>query len=641
MSLIEVSNLTHIYTTKNEDGDIISQKKSLDALKFSVEEGEFVVILGANGSGKTTLARHLNALLMPTDGSVLIEGKSTADEANLYAIRSTVGMVFQNPDNQLVAQLLEDEVAFGPENLGLPTDEIRNRVDEALKSVGLSDRANFPVEYLSGGQKQLAAIAGVLAMQPKCMVLDEATSMLDPQGRREVLHAIEKLRGEKQIAIVMLTHDVEEALLADRICVMDRGRIVLSGKPEDIFQNENQIRELGLELPQAAGIAAELRFRGLPIRQGVMTEEELRRELSCLIGAQCTGIRMNRMTDTGVKVKKEEGTREKVKSPGIWKKDETTNNAGISGNAEELKKSGKEKKKNYIRNSHFSPDLKKRKDGEKLVELNHVTQRYFSGTDMQVVALRDVNFSIHAGEFIAIIGQTGSGKSTLLDLLGGLAKPAQGTVEASKMITGIVFQYPDHQLFDETVLEDVMFGPKNLGMNMEQAKMLARQALQVVQLPEETWGRSPLSLSGGEKRKAALAGVLAMEPEVLLLDEPTAGLAQADRTNLFTMLRDEYNAKGKTVLFTTHHMEDVAEFAERVIVLHEGAVAFDGRPKEVFRHADELGKIGLDVPLRVRLEEEFPVYMYNVDDTGVKSHDTTDCSTPSQREAFNHVLLQS
>lgn len=269
-TIIEVQNLTHVYMDSDN-----KEIQALAGIDLKIRQGEFVAVIGANGSGKSTLARHFNALQRPSSGLCLVEGMDTTAEENLWAIRQHVGMVFQNPDNQIVAAIVEEDVAFGPENIGVPTAEIRPRVEAALAAVGMSDYAKHAPHLLSGGQKQRVAIAGVLALEPKCIVLDEPTAMLDPQGRKEIVATVKKLNKEKGITVVYITHYMEEALMADRIIVMSEGRIKMEGTPPEVFSHVYELQGLGLEAPLAAQIAVDLRRDGLKIPEGIITNEEL------------------------------------------------------------------------------------------------------------------------------------------------------------------------------------------------------------------------------------------------------------------------------------------------------------------------------------------------------------------------------
>ena len=271
---IETQGLEHAYPLEG-GGQVVA----LRGVDLTIKRGEFVALVGPNGSGKSTLARHLNGLLMPTAGQVWVEGLLTSDAGNLWAVRQRVGMVFQNPDNQLVASTVEEDVAFGPENLGLPPAEIRRRVDEALHTVGLVEHRTHPPQMLSGGQKQLVAVAGALATRPACIVFDEPTSMLDPPGRRQILETIQHLNAAERITIVLITQSMEEASAARRVVVMDEGRIVMDGPPEEVFGQGERLRAVGLDLPPAVEIAERLRAAGLALPRGLMTVEAMARAL--------------------------------------------------------------------------------------------------------------------------------------------------------------------------------------------------------------------------------------------------------------------------------------------------------------------------------------------------------------------------
>lgn len=274
--MIRAEKLVYDYiVTEDELEGTTKVKRALDGLDFSVKEGEFIAILGRNGSGKSTLARHINALLYPSSGTLWIRNMRTDDPDHLWDIRGAAGMVFQNPDNQIVASLVEEDVGFGPENVGIPTEEIWQRVGESLKSVGMSEYAKTAPHRLSGGQKQRVAIAGVLAMRPACIVLDEATAMLDPKGRREILDTVTMLNREKGITILLITHHMEEAALADRILVMEEGRLVMDGSPREIFARSEELSRWGLTLPATAALAQALRGAGLPLPEGLYQEEIL------------------------------------------------------------------------------------------------------------------------------------------------------------------------------------------------------------------------------------------------------------------------------------------------------------------------------------------------------------------------------
>jgi len=275
MKFIEARKLIHEYIRRDEEGNVESILTALDQVDLDVKQGEFVAVLGHNGSGKSTLAKHLNVLLTASGGTLWVDGKDTKDPGNLWAIRQNAGMVFQNPDNQIIASVVEEDVAFGPENIGVSTPEIWKRVERSLKSVGMIKYREHSPNRLSGGQKQRIAIAGVMAMEPKCIVLDEPTAMLDPNGRREVLDAVEQLNKEKGITVILITHYMEEVVRADRVYVMDNGRVVMQGTPRSIFSQVDTLKSYRLDVPQITLLAYELRNAGLNIPEGILTRQEL------------------------------------------------------------------------------------------------------------------------------------------------------------------------------------------------------------------------------------------------------------------------------------------------------------------------------------------------------------------------------
>lgn len=275
MGIIKADDLVFDYIRRDEEGNVENVTEAVDHVSLDVEQGQFIAILGHNGSGKSTLAKHINAILKPTEGKMTVDGMSTSEEDNVWSVRQTAGMVFQNPDNQIVATIVEEDVAFGPENLGVPTAEIWERVNKALESVNMTMYRGYSPNKLSGGQKQRVAIAGVLAMKPKCIVLDEATAMLDPSGRKDVMSAIIELNKVEKITVILITHYMDEAVLADKIFVMDKGRIVMEGTPKQVFSHVEEIRKLRLDVPAATAMAYELRKAGYNIPKDILTRDEL------------------------------------------------------------------------------------------------------------------------------------------------------------------------------------------------------------------------------------------------------------------------------------------------------------------------------------------------------------------------------
>lgn len=275
MSMIKTEKLTFEYIRRDEEGNVEAITKAVDQVDLDVKQGEFIAILGHNGSGKSTLAKHLNAILFPTEGSVYVNGRNTRDEKHLWDVRRDAGMVFQNPDNQIIGQIVEEDVGFGPENMGVPTKEIWERVEESLKAVGMYKFRKASPNKLSGGQKQRVSIAGVLAMHPKCIILDEPTAMLDPNGRKEVIRAVRALNEVENITIILITHYMEEVIYAHRVFVMDKGQVKMQGTPREIFSQVEKLKSLRLDVPQVTLLAYELKKSGISLPDGILTTEEL------------------------------------------------------------------------------------------------------------------------------------------------------------------------------------------------------------------------------------------------------------------------------------------------------------------------------------------------------------------------------
>lgn len=282
MGIINARKLIHDYFRYGEDGRVEASYRAVDNVELDVEPGQFIAILGHNGSGKSTLAKHMNAILLPTEGTVFVDGKDTRDMEKIWEIRQSAGMVFQNPDNQIIGTVVDEDVAFGPENMGMPSEKIRARVKEGLQTVGMWEYRHHSPNKLSGGQKQRVAIAGVVAMHPKCIVLDEPTAMLDPVGRREVIEAARRLNKEEQVTIILITHYMEEVIHADKVYVMDQGKILMEGTPREVFSKVEELKEHRLDVPQITLLAHELRKSGLDIKEGILSKEELTEELERL-----------------------------------------------------------------------------------------------------------------------------------------------------------------------------------------------------------------------------------------------------------------------------------------------------------------------------------------------------------------------
>ena len=605
MQAIRFDNVHFSYeeNENGENGDVFSLDTSfaLDGFNFSVDEGELVAVLGHNGSGKSTLARLTNGLLSHSAGKIEVFGLDAADENNLFEIRKQVGIVFQNPDNQTVASIVEDDVAFGPENVGLSREEIGKRIDFALSAVGMQDFRFATPARLSGGQKQRIAIAGVLALKPKIMILDEATAMLDPRGRKEVMDVVLRLNKEEKITVVMITHFPEEAMLADRAVVMSHGKIVMEGKPAEILCDGERLKKYSLMPPRAIRIGNALSAGGLPVQTSA---DVLSLAENIAAALQEKGIKpCDKATD-----KTQTDGAERAASLG----EETLNGLGDV----------------YCRN------------------LSYV---YNPSMPFETHALNGVDLDIRAGEFFGIIGHMGSGKSTFVQHLNALLKTptaekgyrpkrlrrGETAPAPTKLVVngydltdkntdfkklrskvGMVFQYPEYQLFAETVFEDVAFGLKNFTPNIspEETARAVKDALTTVGLNyAEIKDKSPFELSGGQKRRVAIAGVIVTRPEILVLDEPAAGLDPLGKEEIMRLLHKLHSEWCKTVVFVSHDMDEIAENCTQAAVFADGKVALAATPKALFAAAEKLQALGLDVPFVSKLENALGGYPIDSD----------------------------
>jgi len=558
--LIKSQDLKFEYATYDDNAPPL---QVLNGIDISIDNGDVVAILGHNGSGKSTLARHLNALLTPKSGTIWIDGKDTSDPANIWQIRQSTGMLFQNPDNQIVAAVVEEDVAFGPENIGVPSAEIRKRVDNALRAVGMSEYAKSPPHHLSGGQKQRIAIAGVLAMTPSCIVLDEPTAMLDPSGRREVLETVTRLNRETGMTVILITHFMEEAALANRILVMEAGKVVMDGTPRQVFSHAEQLQTLGLDVPPITALAHRLKLANT-----ALSVEELLDHLN--------------------------------PAP-----------------------------------TNYKPDTPPIKNTTPLLQLQNLTHTYNAGAVFEKTALDNANLTIAKGQMVAIIGHTGSGKSTLIQHLNALLKPTSGQVLLNgedihadktklkniRQRVGLVFQYPEHQLFEPTIYKDVSFGPLKMDLSKEEVDERVHSALSIVGIDETLYEKSPFELSGGQKRRVAIAGVLAMRPEILVLDEPTAGLDPAGKDEILSQIKEMHEQLGITVILVSHSMDDVARLSDKIFVMNKGKLLCEGTPMEIFSQGELLKSIGLDIPQISQLflelhkkEPSIPTGIFSIED---------------------------
>ncbi len=543
--IIFLDNVTFRYPGEENTRDI------LRGLSLEIFPGDMVAVVGSNGSGKTTMLRLMNGLLIPQSGRVLVNGLDTSRKEQLAAIRRQVGLVFQHPEDQIVATTVDEDVAFGPENLGLPSAEIRARVDQALKSVGLEEHAQRSPHMLSGGQTQRLALAGVLAMRPQVVLFDEATTMLDPAGRLMAIREMLRLNQEG-MAVVFITHHMEEAVMASRVVVLHEGKVAEDGSPAEVFTDANRVGKYGLGLPRPARLAE--RFQQW---LGVMTPRPLH--------------------------------------PQEWLDRLPVYPGPVSGIAPSLAGS-----------AALGSD-------EALIEVRGLEHTYLADTPLAHLALKDLNMTAMRGGTLGLLGRTGSGKSTLLQHLNGLLRPQKGSVRVgvhqladltvptktvAKMV-GLVFQNPEMQFFEQYVGDEISYGPRQIGIEETLAERV-KWSMELVGLDFEAFkDRLVFALSGGEKRKVALAATLALRPQVLLLDEPTAGLDPAAHLEVLGRL-SSLQSEGMTTVLSSHRMNDLAALASRLAVFEHGTVIREGPVGEVFWDFKGLAEAGLEPPLVVR-----------------------------------------
>ncbi|MBQ8165632.1 MAG: ATP-binding cassette domain-containing protein [Lachnospiraceae bacterium] len=535
--MIKIRDLAFEYFDRDEEGNLTDMINAIRGINFDARKGEFIGVCGKNGSGKSTFARILNRLLVPIEGTVVIGGRDALDEDNILDIRKTVGMVFQNPDDQLIGSVVAEDVAFGAENLGVAQEELWDRVINAVEQAGLvaydagadgvEKYVDRRINELSGGEKQKVAIAGVLAMKPQCIVLDESTSMLDPRSRLEIIKTMKELNEKLGITIIMITHMMEELLYADTIYLLHQGKLVAKGRKESIFSKDSKLFDYGLDYPEI------VKIREILLENNVIRDKSL---------------------------------------------------FTVEGIVERIKK---EHPYSFELNVKMPLPMAehRRIDPVNAILVDKLTCGYGKKK-----VLEDISFSVGKGEYVAVVGATGTGKSTLLQHIPALLKPLSGTVyvdgidvndrttdiQALRCKIGYVFQYASQQLFGKNVYEDVVFGPRNVGVSEVEAEKRAYEAIKLVGLPDDIYDMPINKLSGGQKKRVALAGVLAMKPEYLILDEPTSGLDPVGKKEMLDIIDALHREAGITIIMVTHDVETIADRADRLIVLEGGKLSYDG-----------------------------------------------------------------
>jgi energy-coupling factor transport system ATP-binding protein len=550
-ALVRFEELTYSYP--------YSDSCVLSDINLKLEKGEFVLLAGASGCGKSTLVRCLNRLVPEIlggnlSGRVLFRGKDLKNE-KVHRLALEVGMVFQNPETQLFSLTVEDDLAFGPENLGLPRQEVLSRVENSLKAVKLEKLRDHFIFTLSGGEKQRTAIGGNLAMEPEILVLDEPTSDMDPAGTLEVLDLLRSLNADKQTTLILIEHKFDAVFeMADRMLVMDEGRIILDGKPFEILcREEEKLKKLGIHPPQLAEVAHLLGFDcGI---SSPPSYEDILKRLAELLQLSEAELQPESLKET------------KIETP-------------------------------HALSPHKSLTH---------VRIENLCCRHEDGSE----TLKNLSLEIKQGEFLAILGHNGAGKTTLVSHLMGFYRPSSGRIflngkDISKYSTaqlsqqiGYLFQNPDSQIFMNSVFEEVRFGLENLKMPEEEMKTRVNSALEMMELSAYR-KRHPQALSRGQRQRLAVASILALEPDLLVLDEPTTGQDRGHIHKFLDKIR-ELNRLGKTVILITHDMELAAEYAERIIVMKQGEILLDGKTAEVFSSPEELDAAGLIPPLPSRL----------------------------------------
>ena len=541
---IVIKDVKFSYDIAEEDSEK-APRLALDGISVTIEKGSYTAILGSNGSGKSTLAKIIDILEVPDSGKVVIFGKDASDDNLFWDIRAHCCCVFQNPDNQIVGTIVEEDVAFGPENLGVPNPELRERVDQALKDVGLYEYRHRETTALSGGQKQKLAIAGALAMQPDILILDEATAMLDPSSRDDFLTLVEKMRVEKGLTLITITHDMTEALRCDKLVIVNKGKAVMEGRPEEIFLSDN-LWDYGLKRPVKFNFAFEI----AKLTGSTLTKEDLRSDESLI--AALTAM---------------------LKKPGI-------------------------------KAPEISENKKTQAEKDIIMSVKGLSYTY-DGNDAK--AIEDINLDIRRGEVLGIVGESGCGKTTLISHMNAIFRPSVGDIIIHtkdgdlscrnkkdtmkiRQNVGLVFQYPEYQLFEETVFKDICYGLKKMGIEKAKMHKMAYDAALMVGLSNDEVNSSPFELSGGQKRRAAMAGVLAMQPGILVLDEPASGLDPRGRQEMFAIIK-KLRDSGTTIILVSHNMDEAAVNCDRICLIDHGKIKAVGTPEELFikERAEELG----------------------------------------------------
>ncbi len=546
-SIIQIDHLYYRPESKNQN-----QQDVLQDINLSIDAGSFVAIVGNNGSGKTTLMKQISGLLFPTQGRVLVNGLDTRQPDNRKPLRSLVGMVFQNPADQIVASTVEEDIAFGLENLNLPTKLIQQRVSEQLSRADLTDESQRPPHLLSGGQTQRLALAGVLARQPKLILFDEPTTMLDPLSRKNFLNQLMHLRYEG-FTIIYVTHHMEEVVDADTVVILDAGRIYDIGPPDKVFDNHNKLYEIGLKIPESFEIDQRLRQLGLIKNTGTLS-------LSALIASLPSYQRI-------------------------------------------------------ISNKGFDEGLNENNFFDPFIQFNDVHYTYFKDSPFSHLALQGINLSIENSSITMLAGSNGSGKSTLLQHINGILRPDSGDIQVGELRVsdyhtklqriikdvGLVFQNPEDQFFELFVGDEIAFGPKQF--NLPNVRTRVRSAMEQVGLDFQLFkDRKIETLSGGEKRKVAIASTLALDQNTLLFDEPTAGMDSSARDALLELFC-RLQSVGKTILIASHRINELLPLLDQLVIMESGQISYSIPRTGIVKNQNVIADAGLELPISMQISQ--------------------------------------
>ncbi|GAC1643768.1 MAG: hypothetical protein NVS4B12_08330 [Ktedonobacteraceae bacterium] len=622
--MLEVRNVTFNYSGEHD------APPALQDVNLHVHEGETIAIIGHNGSGKSTLAKLLAAILQPTSGSISIDGlDTTASGEDLWTIRQRVGIVFQNPDDQLVASTVIDDIAFGPENIGLPRFEIQERVQEAIALLGLEAYAQMAINELSVGQKQRVAVAGVLAMRPRYLVLDEPTTMISGQTARHLLETVQRLARERGITLMHITHYMHEVTNFDRVIVMDAGRVVMDGTPAAVFAHRAALQAIGLDVPMVTHLGQELSTLGWSEHQGDMTGT------SPVTASQGVFLSAEHLRDALLEIQQghPQGDASSNATKPYRAVGSVTQQGHPQGDAPPIHEPASHTVWLYGRDIPLRLPLSAiPMNISAAFELRDVSYIYLRNTPLAQEALHGLSLAIPKGQTTAVIGATNAGKSTVVDLLACLIKPATGHVlfegentadtafkiERIRSHVGVVFQSPEAQIFEETVGKDVSFGLRRKHTPLAESRRLVQESLEGVGLPYEDFrSRYTYALSGGQKRRVAIAGVLAMQPQAMILDEPMAGLDPRGRRELLSLIAKlKQQRTDLTIVYASSSLEDVIDIADFIYVLDQGRLVFSGVPREILTHANMLQELDITLPEAARialtLQATFPTIRTNM-----------------------------